>query len=190
MKRSGHHILGLILVAVAAAGLFLAFKEIKNHDDKASVQSAPVQKAPVAQNKACQIFTLSDARTLMGVSAKTGRSPADASSADLDISTCTYTQSNGAGIPVSERKSASLLARIPKTEKGINSNQSEFGPLKPTTVQDVPGYGEQAFWDAEHGQLNILKSNKWYVLSYGSTSPNQRSLQETQQLADLLITKL
>ncbi|MBX4188587.1 hypothetical protein KW792_00625 [Candidatus Saccharibacteria bacterium] len=187
-KHTALHVLGLALLVLAVLVSLFAWRQSASHDDDTATSSGI--KAPKKANRACQIFTLSDARTLLGESAKTGQSPADATSPDLNVSTCTYTQPNGTGVPVSERKSASLLARIPKTEKGTNSNQSEFGPLKPTTVQDVPGYGEQAFWDADHGQLNILKNNNWYILSFGSVSPDQRSLQETQQMADLLIVKL
>lgn len=172
------------MIAAAAAALLLAAKDSKSHDDKSSAKSvsAPANKI---DNHACRIFTADDAKALMGGGVKPGQNPVSTASPDLNISTCTYTLSAGP-----DHKSASLLARVPITDKGITSNNNEFGPLKPTTVQDVDGYGDHAYWDAEHGQLNILKNNNWYILSFGSAAPSSRSLQQTQQLADLLIDKM
>src|SRR4051812_44381860 len=123
-KHAALHFLGLVLLILAVLVSLFAWQQSASHDDNTATPA--ITKAPKKANKACQIFTLSDARALLGETAKIGQSPADASSPDLDVSTCTYAQSGGTAAPVSERKSASLLARIPKTEKGTNSNQSEF----------------------------------------------------------------
>jgi hypothetical protein len=171
-------------VVAAIAAVFLAAKDFKSHDDKSVSQpvSAP---AKTASNRACQIFTSAEAQDLLDSSVKAGQNLVSTASPDLNISTCTYTQSG-----VANRNSASLLVRVPTTDKGITSNNNEFGPLKPTTVQDVSGYGDSAYWDAEHGQLNILKNNNWYILSFGAAVPSSRSLEQTRQMADLLIDKL
>jgi len=190
MKRIGRYAVGLILIAAAAAAIFLAVKDSKSHDDQAVPGSAATSATPAAVDKACQVFTLAEAKTLLGDSVKGGPKPVAATSADLEVSTCTYIQSSGSGVSVASRKTASLLVRVPKTDKGLASNNNEFGPLKPPTVQEVDGYGDHAYWDADHGQLNILKNNNWYVLSYGPTSPSDRSLDQTRQLADLLIDKM
>jgi hypothetical protein len=185
MKTAKPYIIGVILIAAAAAVLFWAAKDSKSHDDKTAGANSSASMPPAADNKACRIFTADDARTLMGGGVKPGQDPVSTASPDLNVSTCTYSLS-----AASDHKSASLLARVPITDKGITSNNNEFGPLKPTTVQDVGGYGDHAYWDAEHGQLNILKNNNWYILSFGSAAPSSRSLQQTQQLADLLIDKM
>src|SRR6478752_10614880 len=113
-KHAALHLLGLALLVLAVLVSLAAWRQSASHDDDTATSS--VVKVPKKANKACQIFTLSDAKSLLGETAKIGQSPADASSADLDVSTCTYTQSSSTGVPVSERKSASLLVRIPKTE--------------------------------------------------------------------------
>lgn len=189
MRKAAIYLIGLVLIA-AAAVVFWAAKDSKSHDDQSVTKPPTTSTTSVAKSKACQIFTTADAKSLLGGNVKGGQSPAGATSPDLDISTCTYTQSSNSGVSVSDRKSASLLVRSPKTDKGLTSNNNEFGPLKPTTVQDVSGYGDHAYWDAAHGQLNILKNNNWYILSYGSAAPASRSLEQTQQLADLLSSKL
>jgi hypothetical protein len=193
LKRAWQYIIGLILVAGAATGVILAVNSSKNHDDNS--QPASVQKKPAAniaaQKQACGIFTLADAKQLLGDSAKGGENPADTSSQDVDVTVCNYLQDlSSSNVPVSSGKSASLTVKIPKTEDGIKSNQGQFGIVKPGDVQDVSGYGDNAYWDPTHGQLDILKNNTWYILSNGSITPSARTLDEAKQLADLLIGKM
>lgn len=188
MRKLGFYLLGLILVAAAAVAIVVAAKNSKSHNDNTSDSGtqAVTKKTPSAKD-ACSIFTLADAKLLLGTDAKGGENGVSTSSEDLSVSTCTYTDSD---TPASTSQSATLLVRAPKTEKGITSNHNEFGPLKPTGVQDVPGYGDSAYWDAEHGQLNILKNNNWYILSNGPVTPGDRTLDQTTKLADILISKL
>jgi hypothetical protein len=177
-------------VAAAVVAVLLATKSSKSHDDKhTSPPTSKTQRKPTAKN-ACTIFTLADAKQLLGGTAKGGVNPIYDSSTDFDISTCSYTQDQGTNAPVSSRKSATLLIQAPKTDIGIASNQKQFGPLKPSGVQDVSGYGDQAYWDVEHGQLNVLKNNVWYILSYGPTTPSERTLDQAKQLAGLIISKM
>jgi hypothetical protein len=190
MRRFWAYLLAIILVAGAAVAVVFATKNSKSHDDK--VNNAPAAKTvpkPTTKN-ACTIFTLADAKQLLGDTAKGGSNPVFDSSADFDVSTCTYTQDQGANAPVSSRKSSTLQVQAPKTDIGIASNQKEFGPLKPAGVQDITGYGDQAYWDPEHGQLNILKNNIWYIVSYGPSTPSSRTLDQTKQLIDIIISKM
>jgi hypothetical protein len=62
--------------------------------------------------------------------------------------------------------------------------------VKPADAESVSGYGDSAYWDAKHGQLDILKNNSWYILTFGPVTPSDRSLEQTKQLADSLIDKL
>jgi hypothetical protein len=193
LRRAWEYLIGLILVVAAVAGVVLAMNSSKNHDDNS--QPANIQKKPAAdipaKKQACGIFTLADAKQLLGDSAKGGENQADTSSQDVDVTTCNYLQDlSSSNAPVSSSKTASLEVKLPKTANGIKSNQGQFGPIKPGGVQDVSGYGDKAYWDPEHGQLDILKNNTWYILSYGSTTPSARTLDEAKQLADLLINKM
>ena len=191
MRKLGFYLLGLILVGAAAVAIVVAAKNSKSHDDKVSTTTAAVApKNTLSVKEACDIFTLADAKLLLGDNAKGGQNGASTSSNDLAVSTCTYTQDAGSNSPVSTNKSATLLVRSPRTDKGITSNQNEFGALRPADVQDITGYGNKAYWDAEHGQLNILKNNNWYILSYGPITPADRTLDQAKQLADELINKL
>jgi hypothetical protein len=188
MKKLALYVIGIVLIIAAIVVVNRAMDQSRNHQDKSA---QPATASNQARGTACELFTLADAKKLMGESSvKAAQNPTYSSSADLNVSTCVYSQEAVAGIALSKRDTASLLARIPKSDKGVISNNNEFGPLRPVGVQDVPGYGDSAYWDAEHGQLNILKNNNWYVLSFGATASAGRSLDQAKQMADLIIDRL
>jgi len=191
MRKLWFYLLAIILVGGTAAAIFAAVKNSKSHDDNSSAgRTASPAKKPEAK-RACLIFTLADAKQLLGDTAKGGVNPIyDNPQGDLAVTSCTYTQDQGANAPVSSRQSATLLVRVPLSDGAIASNQSQFGAVKPLDVQDVDGYGDKAYWDSSHGQLNILKDNTWYVLSYGPAAPAGRSLDQTKQMADEIVAKL
>jgi hypothetical protein len=192
MRRWLAIFIGLVFVAAAAVAIWIAKDSRKTADNKSSASTISSQdkSKAVSVKTACKIFTLSDAKKLLGDTAKGGQNSVTTSSKDVDVSTCTYTEDSGSNAPVATHQSATLLARISRTPKGVVSNQSQFGPLKPAGVQDVSGYGDMAFWDAQHGQLNILKNNNWFILSNGPITPADRTLDEAKQLADILINKV
>ena len=193
MKRIYIYIIGVVLVVAAAAGILIARENSQDHTDKAGSanKSAAIDRSTAFPNiKACNIFSLADAKQVLGDSAKGGASGASSSSSDLEVSACSYSQSSGASAPVSATKSASLLVRAPKTGAGTTSNQKQFGQLKPTGSEPVPGYGDNAYWDPQLGQLDILKNNAWYILSNGPITPAERTLDQAKTLADLLINKM
>ena len=189
MKRAVLYAIGLVLIVAAAAAIVLAVRAAKNHDGGGSNPAATSTQSSSAK-KACDIFTLAEAKKLLGDTARGGVVPVNDTTDDFRVSTCSYTQDQGSNAPTASRLVANLLAQFPLNDKAVASNQNQFGPLKPTTVQDVSGYGDKAYWDPKLGQLNILKNNTWYILSFGPTTPASRSLAQTRQLADLLINKL
>ena len=192
MKRIWIHAGAAVLVIAAIAGAVGVIINSNDHSDESSVlsQSTTTQPSISKPKQACLVFSLNDAKQVLGDSVTGGETGASASSDDLEVSTCSYTQSAGAGINSSAAKSASLLVRAPRTAEGVASNQTQFGRLKPTGVQDVSGYGDLAYWSPDYGQLNILKNNTWYVVSYGPITPSARTLEQTKQLADILINKM
>ncbi|HET9721593.1 MAG TPA: hypothetical protein VFP32_01000 [Candidatus Saccharimonadales bacterium] len=188
MRKIVGYVLALILVGGAAALIIIAVNNGRGHND-AALDTSSVQSAP-AHKKACDIFTLADAKKLLGDNAKGGQSTPDKSSSDLSVSTCSYTADSGSNAPVSSNNSASLTVRTPSSSAGTQVGQKEFDYPPAPQDQKVTGYGDDAYWDAQTGQLNILKNNIWYVLSYGPATPADRTLTQTEQLANLLTGKL
>lgn len=190
MKRAWIYIIGAVLVIAATAAILIAMGSSKNHTDKKPAASNSELKPKLAVKQACTIFTLADAKQVLGDSAKGGETGTSTSSDALAVSTCSYTQQIGSNTPVSSSKSASLLVRAPKNSAGVTSNQNQFSVLKPAGTQSVSGYGDNAYWDGQFGQLNILKNNTWYIVSNGPITPTARTLDQAKQLADLLINKM
>lgn len=186
------HLLVIFLILAAAIAVALALRQSLSQKDK-NVPSgtAHTSTKPTAKPKACAIFTLAEAKQVLGDSAKGGDNQTDNSSEDIDSSICNYSQDlTSSNAPVSGSKSASLTVRDPKTADGIKSNQKQFGLGKPDDALEVGGYGDAAYWDPDNGQLNILKNNIWYSLRLGAADPQSHSLDETRQLADTLINKM
>ena len=192
MKRTWIYLIGAVLVIAAAVGVFIAIDNSNDHSGKAT--NSNTEQASSSQafkpRQACKVFTLADAKQLLGASAKGSEVTSNTSSDDLEVSTCNYTQDSGSNSPITAAKSASILVRAPKTGAGITSNENQFGPLKPADSEHVAGYGDNAYWDSQYGQLDILKNNTWYILSYGPITPADRTLDQAKQLADMLIDKM
>jgi len=195
MKRIWLYVIGAILVVAAAIGILVAKGNSRDHTDKnsSSAKNSPAaaSKQTFAKRQACVIFGLADAKQVLGDSAKGGSNPIyDSPQGGIDVSSCSYTQDQGANVPVASRNSASLLVRAPRANAGITSNQNQFSSLKPSDAQAVAGYGDNAYWDVQLGQLNILKNNTWYTLSNGPAAPSARTLDQAKQLADILISRM
>lgn len=192
MKRRWIHTGGAILVVAAIAGTTRVAIDSNDHTDNSAVlsQSTGQQTRISKPKQACVVFNLDYAKQVLGDGAKGGETGATTSSDDLEVSTCSYAQSTDTSSKVSAAKSASLLVRAPRTSEGVASNQNQFGRLMPTEVQSIQGYGDVAYWSPQYGQINILKNNTWYIVSYGPITPSARTLDQTKQLADILINKM
>lgn len=191
MRRGWPSVLAVILVLGAFGALALAALSSKNHDNKTSGgPKISFDSSTSKPKQACSIFTLSDAKKVLGATVKGGASPANGSSNSLTVSTCSYSQDLESGASTSAGQAATLLVRAPKTTSGAESNNNQFGPLRPADAVSVSGYGQSAYWDPQFGQLDILKNNTWYILSSGPLTPSSRTLDHTKQLADILIAKM
>jgi len=181
----------VILIVAAVSAVVFILKHPDRHDDKTTGGNPSQQTAYVKQVLACQRYTLADAKQLLGKDANASTSPIyDSSGANLYTSSCTYTTQAIPGQTNTRKTSSTLLMRQPKSDKGTLSNQNEFGSLVPATAIPITGYGDKAFWDPTHGELNILKGNIWYVLSIGPATPADRGLDQAKSMADLLLPKL
>lgn len=170
-------------------GLSVVMLTYSDNDD----ESKSGEQLTKQLNKACdELFTLEDAKEILGDKAEKAddATAASASSDDIAVSQCGYQQPLEPSDPKLQ-KQASLLVRSARSDKGKQANEDVFkGQNKPAGVENVTEYGESAFWNPEFGQLNILKNKNWYVLQYGTSVPSERNLGETMKFADILVDKL
>ncbi|MHB1055548.1 MAG: hypothetical protein ACYC6B_09285 [Thermoleophilia bacterium] len=137
---------------------------------------------------ACDVLTATVARQILGDAAARGDLPAGSTSTkDVSVSSCVYTAKidPGAAVRISNTKGVSVLVRSAKTDAGANPNRAQFGTGRPAAAQDVAGLGDDAYFDTQYGQLNVLKGGNWYIVTSYSGKTNG-TLESSRQLADLL----
>ncbi len=185
------------VVVIAGGGVFLITKNNKNDDIKVTNtntnQSTDVKTGSDAIVKvdACEVLTESVAKQVLGDGATKGDTSAgNASTDDVSVSNCTYTlkpSTGGSGLQQVQNTSvAGLLVRSAKSKVGADSNKSVFAN-KPSGAEDVSGYGDQAFWNPQYGQLNILKGGNWYIISqYTGVNSTKGTIDQAKALADAM----
>ena len=186
-------IIAVIVVVGGGAAIYFATKgdNKKSTNLSGSTVSTPAGNVTVTYspvNDACKVLTLADAQAVIGPTAKAGTATPQTSSADIEVSTCTYLTPI-VGTDIHSIVNASILVRSAKTKTGANSNKAVFAAL-PAGDQAVSGYGDSAYWSSALGQLNILKHNNWYILSEGGTLPTEKTLDGTKKLADQIKNRL
>ncbi len=150
-------------------------------------QSAPVKKASqtprIVFKKACDVFPLADAVTILGNGTTQTPSHTDAVTAQKSVTTCLYSYDPGS---FSDLVSASLLLQGAPPAQAKQS----FSDARPSNAVDVSGYGEQAYWDPNLGQLHILKGQYWLIIAAGSGPLNQRDLDLPRKIADIMVKRI
>ncbi len=142
---------------------------------------------------ACDILTQDRALPLMGAGGLATTRDKDillSQQKDKDVKTSnchydTYLPAKGA-----PSYTVVLAVKTPLTLKGATSIQAVFYTKRPEGSEKVKKYGDAAFWVKKSGELNILKHNTWYTLTYGPPKAADRTLDQTKKLADALLPKL
>lgn len=184
MKKTWLAVGGIVAVAAIVAGVvwWMLVKPGQNVETKTATNT----QAYTAKD-ACNFLTQPVANDVLGAGAQKGTVSGNASSEDVSVSTCIYTSAHDNTLEgVKGMRTASLLVRAPLSEAGQSSNRQPFEPMKPG-AQNVPGYGEMAFWDPSTGQLNVYVKGAWLILSMGKASLADRTLTEAKTLADKIV---
>ncbi len=171
-------ILVLIFVAIGAAGWFVVrAKKSEKHT------AVPTVTPTVSYKKACDVFTLKDAVSLLGDGTAHAPSSSDHISANKSVTTCVYNYDPGS---YSDLISASLFLQ---GSSAAEANQS-FTGSEPGNSIKVDGYGDGAYWNPNLGQLNILKGQYLLIISAGSGPLDQREKDLPRKIADTVIKRL
>lgn len=180
---------GVIVVAAIVAGIAMFTNSgSKPHNSQTSSATTAGQYKVV---KACDALTLPAAQAVLGSGTKAGAAngKSDSASADVAVSTCSY--SGSPGLTAQDTKTVTLLARSAKTAAGAESNESVFGKNKPVGKQDVSGVGDAAFWDAQLSQLDILVGHNWYIIgNMSGTQSDSGTLDVSRAVYEQIKTKL
>lgn len=137
-------------------------------------------------SNACDLVDQSEAKELLGdrVLKSTQNSPVV--SEDSAVSRCGYTDGNA---DASKAVVAAITIRSGINDDGVEKNKSEFSEAKTGLgVETVEGIADDAFWNVQNGQLNVLNKYDWIILSYGvGSTPKENILEDARKLADKLL---
>jgi len=176
MKKNTELIIGAaVIVAVLAIAATIALL-INNSITKVVYQ-------PVV---ACELFTLAEAKELMGDSAIGSGVTAPTQTNDTATSKCGYTDGN---TNTENLVVAAIIVRSGINDKGVEQNKTEFNNGKPQeNVIDVNDLGDSAYFNEKNGQLNVLDGYNWIVFSYGPGSdPVANTLEDAVELAQKVV---
>lgn len=171
----------VVAVAVIGAAIFFMLNSGAKDPNTGSQSSNKFEVV-----KACDLFTLTEAKQLLGDSATVGDTSEPPSSDDISVDNCSYTN-NGTTVPTI--RVATIMVRSALTNDGLTSNKNAFKPggaANPRGAIPVEGYGEKAFWDSTTHQLSVQKGNVWIGVVYGGSNPASNTLEDAKKLADLV----
>ncbi len=159
-------------------------------------QDVKVGDAALVEVDACDVLTQAAAEAALGADIEKGDTSAgNASTNDISVTNCVYTNKAATTGSIQERlqsnRSIGILARSGKTKLGAESNKAPFTSAKPAGVEDVSGYGDEAYFNPATGQLNILKGGNWYIVTYKiGTGATKSTMADTKPLADAIKANL
>lgn len=136
--------------------------------------------------KACDLFTPTEAESLLGKKVIGLNAQDPAITDDTAISKCSYTDSNA---DKDKMKIAAIAVRSGINDTGVAQNKADFTNNTPAeNIEDVKNLGEKAYFDKAQGQLNILDGRKWIIISYGvGSTPQFNTLDDAVKLANKVL---
>lgn len=157
----------VILAALVGSGLYV----ISRQDDKKKDAAQTTNTYPAGSKKACELLPLSIAKDFLGeATARNTTVPegSQGSTEEVDISSCTYDESQGGANGMS------------LTVRGAHNNQSSYNTnryafedaraLAPGVThgeqasEDIPSLGDDAYYNPSTKQVNVLIKDGQYWL--------------------------
>lgn len=133
-------------------------------------------------SKACDLFTVTEARSLLGEDVLNTESNTPIISGDTAVSKCSYTDTNP---NANAMKVAAVAIRSGINDAGQAKNVADFAAAKSSnTVEAVKDLGDDAYFNRTSGQINVLDNKRWLIMSYGlGSSPEANTLDDAVSLA-------
>lgn len=162
---------GAIVIVAIGGGIYL----VTQKDDKGGSTTTTVatgdQANAGATKTACDIFTDSVAKQVLGEGAMKSEVPGGgaASTDDISVTQCMYEIGEGRDIVV-----ANILVRGAKNKDAYESNKFGFESTKSqdgNPAQDIAGLGEAAYYNTGYKQTNVLidGGRYWIIVQAGNT---------------------
>ena len=150
------------------------------------VRNSGTPKIVYQPAKACELLTLAEAQELLGDKTLSTSATTPVQAVNTATSKCGYTDGNP---DVNNAIVAAIVVRSGINDAGVRQNKTDFVNGKPIkNVETVKDLGDNAYFNEELGQLNVLSGNNWIILSYGlGSTPEANTLDEEVALARKVI---
>lgn len=185
-QKSSRTILKIpILIAALVIILIVVIVSVVNKINEPSKE--------VLSKQACNILTEAIAKDVLSAeSVNRSTSTNQPSIKNVHVTKCSYRPSDDGG----NKYEVSLVARAPTNSDGVAANKKYFDSPKYASAEKLKlaeKYGTASTWDDTKGELNILKGNTWYTLSYGQVDAStgaDKKLADAQRVAEQIKSKL
>ena len=175
-------IVGIVVIFGGVTALVVG---LNKGSEKEGTQGGTVSSTKYEAAKACDLYTLSEAKEVLGENTEVGDNTPAVNSDDISVDTCTYTLP---GATLADMKGTSVLVRSPLSKDGEESNKEGFESQRPSDATTVDGYGEAAYFNPQYGQLNIYADGVWYIINSGnSLRPDLSTIDDVTIVADKVL---
>ena len=137
----------------------------------------------VLRHDACKLFTLDDAKKLLGIDAVASPNNASAVSPKASVSTCSYSANTK---DVKNLKALTLLIR---SSNPVQAQQA-FELAKASNAQTLPNLGKAAYYNPDQSQLNILENETWIIIASTTGTTGKGSLTTPKNAATVILPRL
>lgn len=164
-----------IIIALIVVGVVIAFAAYNNRS-KVVYQAA----------NACELLTATEAKELLGDKIINSVNQAPVQTDDTATSQCGYTDMN----PTQENMIvAAIMVRSGVNDAGVKQNKAEFATSSSgKSTETIKDLGDNAYYNQELGQLNILDGRNWIILSYGvGSTPEANTVKNVVKLAHKIL---
>lgn len=134
--------------------------------------------------RACDLFSVEESHELLGEDV-INKVDDPVVSGNTSTTRCSYTDRNEIA---DKMKIAAVAIRSGVNDEGVHEVNEAYYAKKPTeNIESVKGLGDDAYFYAPLGQLNVLKGRDWYIFSSGTQQVQMNSLSDAMLLAGLVI---
>lgn len=168
-----------IVVVLTSLGAFIGYKLSGN------TKASPEFSGNIETRwDACKLFSLEDAKKVMGKTATISKNNANAVSSNATVSTCSY--SSGHKKP----EDLTALTVLVRSSNKIQARQA-FEVARPQDATDIKNLGDQANYSSETSQLNLLRDENWVIIALNKGgSESKGTIDAPKQVAEIIDSRL
>lgn len=166
---------GVATLAITSTATYLVTARSANKPNGETAGTVEIKR------DACKLLPLSDAKKVLGDSAKASNNNANAVSSKATVSTCSYSANNA------DPEKIVALTVLVRTSNPIQAQQA-FEVAKTDGSQDVNNLGARAYFTADKKQLNLLKDESWIIVA-ATTGKDQTGSEKTAKNSAQIILK-